>query len=130
MTMGGPEGMAMTIELTGVLWIVKGAPGSADFARFYRAAAEKGFIFSDPRAAKNAPGPPKAMAEMYRQMADIGGIPYETEIQVKAGGGGPMAMLARMMNTSGTSTTQAVEVGPIADDLFAPPAGYKLRVQE
>jgi hypothetical protein len=129
-TMGGPDGPAMTLELTGVAWIAKGAPGSADYARFYRAAADKGFIFSDPRAAKGAPGPPKAMAEMYRQMADTGGIPFEFEMQTKSTGSGPMAMLGRMMNVSATSTTQAVEVGPLADDLFAPPAGYKLRVQK
>ena len=31
-----------------------------------------------------------------------------------------------MGNMSMTSTVQSVETGALADDLFAPPAGYKL----
>jgi hypothetical protein len=117
----------MTVTLAGPVWIVKNAPGSADYARFYKAAAEKGFIFSDPRGAKAQPGQAKAMAEMYRQMADMGGIPYETDLQVKMSGSGPMAaIMSKMGNVTMTSTVDSVEVGPLADDLFAPPAGYKL----
>src|SRR6187399_1664642 len=46
-------GMKMTMNLTGTTWIVKGAPGTADYVAFYKAAAEKGWIFSDPRVAKS-----------------------------------------------------------------------------
>jgi hypothetical protein len=121
------NGMKMDVALTGPIWMVKGAPGSADFSRFYRGAVEKGFIFMDPRAAKGAPGQAKALAEMYRQMADIGGVPYETEITIKIGGDGPMAgIMAKMGGMSMTQTVQSVETGALADDLFAPPAGYKL----
>ena len=35
-------------------------------------------------------------------------------------------MMARMGNLEMTSTIQNAEVAPLADDLFAPPAGYKL----
>jgi len=125
--MGGSKDMNMTVTLSGPAWIVVNAPGSADYGRFYKAAAEKGFIFSDPRAAKAQPGQAKAMAEMYRQMAATNGIPYMTDIQVKMGGSGPMAgLLARMGNLTMTTTVDSVEVGALADDLFAPPAGYKL----
>jgi hypothetical protein len=125
--MAGNKDMMMTVTLAGPVWIVKNAPGSADYARFYKAAAEKGFIFSDPRGAKAQPGQAKAMAEMYRQMADMGGIPYETDLQVKMSGSGPMAaIMSKMGNVTMTSTVDSVEVGPLADDLFAPPAGYKL----
>lgn len=125
--MGGSKDMTMTVTLSGPVWIVKNAPGSADYARFYKAAAEKGWIFSDPRGAKAQPGQAKAMAEMYRRMAEIGGIPYETNVQIKMSGSGPMAgLLSRMGNVTMTSTVNAVEVAPLADDLFAPPAGYKL----
>ena len=117
----------MTVTLAGPVWIVKNAPGSADYARFYRAAVEKGGIFSDPRGAKAQPGQAKAMAEMYRQMAEIGGIPYATDMQIKMSGSGPMAgLLSRMGNMTMTTTVEGVEVGPLADDLFAPPAGYKV----
>jgi hypothetical protein len=124
---GGSKDMNMTFTLQGPVWIVPNAPGSADYARFYKAAVEKGFIFGDPRAAKAQPGQAKAMAEMYNQMAAAGGIPYETDVQIKMGGGGPMGgILAKMGNVTMTTTVDSVEVGPLADDLFAPPAGYKL----
>jgi hypothetical protein len=125
--MAGSKDMNMTVTLVGPVWIVRGAPGAADFARFYKAAVEKGWIFSDPRAAKAQPGQAKAMAEMYNQIAAIGGIPYESDVQIKLGGSGPMAgLLARMGNITMTSTVDSVETTALADDLFAPPAGYKL----
>lgn len=125
--MGGSKDMMMTVTLTGPVWIVKNAPGSADYARFYKAAAEKGWIFSDPRGAKAQPGQAKAMAEMYRQMADIGGIPYATDVQIKMGGSGPLAgLMSRMGNVTMTTTVDSVEVAPLPDTMFAPPAGYKL----
>jgi len=125
--MGGSKDMTMMVTLQGPTWIVKNAPGSADYARFYKAAAEKGWIFTDPRAAKGQPGQAKAMAEMYNQVAAIGGIPYETEMQIKLGGSGPMAdLMARIGNITLTTVVQSVETTPLADDLFAPPVGYKL----
>lgn len=136
--MGGDKGMAMMITLSGPVWIVKDAPGASDYAQFYRAAAEKGWIFSDPRAAKAQPGQAKAMTEMYRQFAEIGGIAYESDIQIKmgmaeggGGGGGFMAgMFAKMGNMSMHSKVDSVETGALSDDLFAPPAGYKLNTKK
>ena len=49
--MGGNQDMSMTVVLTGPVWIVKGAPGTSDYVGFYKAALERGWIFSDPRAA-------------------------------------------------------------------------------
>ena len=130
-TMGGAEGMKMTVTLFGPMWIVKGAPGAADYMNFYKSAVEKGWFFSDPRAAKAQPGQAKAMAEMYRQMAATGGIAYEHEMNIKMSGDGPMAgMFAKMGNVTMTTTVQSVETTPIAADLFAPPAGYKLKEQK
>jgi hypothetical protein len=133
--MGGGNGPKMTVTLTGPVWIVKNAPGSADYVSFYRAAAEKGFIFSDPRAAKGQPGQAKAMAEMYKQFAAIGGIAYEMNMQVKLGmdgaEAGPMAgILAKMGNIELQTVVESVETAPVADDLFAPPAGYKLNPKQ
>jgi hypothetical protein len=125
------SGMSMTVSLSGPTWIVKGAPGTADFQKFYMAAAEKGFVFTDPRAAKSQPGQAKATTQMYREMAATGGVPYETEMNIKMSGEGPMAgMMARMGNISTTSTVQSVDVATLADDLFAPPAGYKLNLKK
>ena len=126
-TMGGREGMKMTMVLSGPAWIVKGAPGTEDFMRFYKGAAEKGWIFSDPRAAQAQPGQAKAMAEMYKQLAETGGIPYEQEMNIKASGEGPMAgLMAKMGNMSMTSSIQSVETTAVDAALFAPPTGYKL----
>jgi hypothetical protein len=111
--------------------VVKGAPGTADYIGFYKGAVEKGWIFSDPRGAKGQPGQAKAMAEMYKQLAATGGIPYEMETNMKMGGEGPMAgMMAKMGNMSSTSTVTSVETGAVAADLFAPPAGYKIKEQK
>jgi hypothetical protein len=121
-------GNAVTIAMTGTSWIAKGAPGSADYAAFYKGAADKGWIFTDPRAAQGAPGQAKAMAEMYRQFAQIGGMPYESQMDINAKGEGVVAaMMARMGGMSTTTTTDSVETGPLADDLFVPPADYALK---
>ena len=125
--MGGSKDANMTVTLAGPTWIVKGAPGSADYANFYRAAVEKGFIFTPPAAAKAQPGQAKAFAEMYRKFAEAGGIPYESTMDIKMAGSGPLAgIMARMGNSSMTMVVDSVETAAVAADLFAPPAGYKL----
>lgn len=125
--MGGGE-MKMTLTMSGPVWIVKGAPGTADWANFYKQAADKGFVFGDPRAVKANPGQAKAMAEFYRKMADTGGIAYETEMTMKMDGSGPLAgLMAKMGGGSTTTTTTDVSAGTLADELFAVPADYKLR---
>jgi hypothetical protein len=129
--MGGKDGMKMTVILTGPMWIVKGAPGTAEYMNFYKTAVEKGWFFTDPRAAKGQPGQAKAMAEMYRQLAATGGIPYEQEMNIKMSGEGPMAgLMSKMGNLTMTTTVTSVEAGPVAADLFAPPAGYKLKEEK
>ena len=129
--MGGQNGMKMTVVLTGPMWIVKGVPGVAEYINFYKTAVEKGWFFTDPRAAKAQPGNAKAMAEMQRQLAATGGIPYEQEMNIKISGDGPMAgMLAKMGNMTTTTTVTSVDAGPVAADLFAPPAGYKIKEQK
>ncbi len=126
-TMGGEGGMAMTVKLQGPMWVVKGAPGTEEYIAFYKAAVEKGWIFSDPRAAKGSPGQAKAMAEMHRQLASTGGVPYLTEMTISITGEGPMAaVMARMGGMSMTSAVQSIDTAALDDALFAPPAGYKL----
>ena len=125
--MAGSKDMNMTVTLQGPVWIVKNAPGSADYSGFYKAAVEKGWIFSDPRAAKGQPGQAKAMAEMYKRISDIGGIAYETDMQIKMSGSGPMGgLFAKLGNMSYSTIVDAVETDSLSDALFAPPAGYKL----
>jgi hypothetical protein len=123
--------MKMTVHLTGPIWVVKGAPGTQEYLAFYKNAVEKGWFFTDPRSAKAQPGQAKAMAEVYRQLAATDGIAYEQEMNIKMSGEGPMAgMLARMGNISTTQTITSVDTAALAADLFAPPAGYKLKEQK
>ena len=129
-TLGGKGGMQMTMMLSGPIWIVKGAPGTAEYINFYKGAVDKGWIFSDPRGAKGNPGQAKAMAEMYRQLAATGGIPYEQEMHFKMGGDGPMAGMMAKMGMTMTTTVTSVETGTLAADLFAVPAGYKIKEQK
>lgn len=125
MTMGD---QTIDVNLAGPVWIAKDAAGAADYATFYRAAAQKGLFFTNPDQAKASPAQAKGMAEMYRAMADLGGVPYETEIGIKFGGQG---MMASMMNKIGgvsiLTTVTAVSTDPIADEMFAVPAGFKTR---
>ena len=41
-TVGGKDGMKMTVTMSGPIWVVKGAPGTADYIGFYKAAVAKG----------------------------------------------------------------------------------------
>lgn len=121
----GKTPLQVNATLAGPVWIVTGAPGAADYVGFYRAAAEKGFIFNDPRAARAQPGAARAMAEMYRRMAEIGGIPYASEVQIKLEGSGPLAAaLAQIGNLSMTTVVESVATDAVPDALFSPPAGY------
>lgn len=125
--MNGNKSLMMTVTVQGPVWMVKNSPAAADYDHFYQAAIEKGWILSDPRAAKAQPGQAKAMAEVYKQIAATGGVAYETNMQVKVSGEGPMAgMLARLGNMAFATSVADIQTGSLADDLFAPPAGYKL----
>ncbi len=126
-SVGGSADMKMTVNLRGPLWVVKNAPGTADYMVFYKAATQKGWIFSDPRAAKGAPGQAKAMAEMQKQLAATGGLPYESTIEISMSGEGPVAaVMARMGGMSITTTVTRVDTAGIDDARFSPPADYKL----
>jgi hypothetical protein len=127
------EGMEMTMIMTGPVFIAKGAPGSADFKAFYLAAAEKGFIASDPRAIKGAAAQTRGMTNFYKAIAETGGLPYYMESAVKIEGGGPMAgMMNKMVggNAAFTKTVTAVSTDAIGDDKFQVPADYKVKTEK
>ena len=128
MSMG--EGMQMTMVMTGPMWLAPGVPGSDDFSAFYRAAAQKGFFFTNPQQAKAQPAQAKGMAEMYKAVAELRGIVYEQEINIKIEGEGPMAaMMAKMGGSAMTMTVTSVATEALSADLFAVPAGYKTKTK-
>lgn len=129
-SMGGQGGMAMTVTLSGPIWIVQGAPGTADYTNFYKAAAAKGFIFSDPKTAKAQPGNAKAITEMYKRFAATGGIPHETNMTIRIGADGPLGgLMDSMGKITSTSTVTSVDTAALPARLFTPPAGYKIKEQ-
>ena len=119
--------MKMTVVMTGPVWIAPDSPGKEDYARFYRAAAEKGFFFNNPKAAKADPGQARAWSALYEKMA-AAGVAYGSDISVKIKGDGPMAaLMGKMGGTSVSNTVTRVAADPLADDLFAVPAGWKTK---
>lgn len=123
----GAGGDDLIVTMKGPVCLTKGGPGASDYQAFYKAAAEKGLFFTDPRAAKAQPGQAKGMTELYRRMA-AAGVPYATELAFKFEGSG---MMASMMNKMGAMTmkTEVTKVSgaPIDDAMFAVPAGYKTK---
>jgi hypothetical protein len=129
-SMGGPGGMEMTVNISGPAFLSTDAPGARDYAAFYTAAAEKGFFFGDPRAAKAQPGNAKGMMALYKTMAEKG-VPLESKQIIKLSGDGPMAgLFARMGGGEINTTVTSVSADPLADDLFTVPAGYKTKRQK
>ena len=127
MALGGDANMTMV--MSGPVFIAKGAPGSADYASYYRAAAERGFVFSDARQAKAQPQQAQGMAEMYKAIADTNGIPFAMEMGMKVDGAGPMAgMMNKVMGgTAFATTVTGVSTDSVGADRFDVPAGYAVK---
>ncbi len=120
------QGMNMTLVITGPVCISKTAPGKADYAAFYLAAAEKNF-FLDPRQAKAAGGQAKAMLSLYKATADAG-LPLESTMTIKFEGEGPAAaMMSKMGGQNFTTVVTKIGTETLGDDQFTPPADYKVK---
>jgi hypothetical protein len=119
----------LMIVMAGPACLVKGAPGAADYAAFYKVFAEKNLFMGDPRAAKGQPAQAKGMTRWYREMAERG-VPYASEMQMKFEGKG---MMATMMNKMGgsTMTTEVISISTasVPDSMFEVPTGYKTKKQ-
>jgi hypothetical protein len=128
-----PKAGAMTMTIEGPMWIAKEAPGTKDFATFYKAAGESGLFFAAGGGRGGAQTPQdRGMAAMYKAYADAGGIPYEQQIQVKMNSSGPMADMMRRTGGQAPMTTitlTSVSTDPIPDDKFEIPAGYTKKNQ-
>jgi hypothetical protein len=121
-------GSSMAIVMSGPACMSKDVPGFAEFKRFYATAAEKGFIFGDPRAAKG-PGASmaKGQAELYKAMSEAG-VAIEQATNMGLEGEGPAAaMMGRFMKGNINSTLVKVTEGDVAADLFVVPAGFKVK---
>ncbi len=116
----------LPMMMSGPIWVAKGVPGTSDYVTFYQAAAQSGLFFGNPEAARGQGGAQlKSTVEMYRTIATLGGIAYETEMALEFGGSG---MMAGMMNKVGgitmITTVTSVSTEPISAEMFTIPAGY------
>jgi hypothetical protein len=126
------QGMDATMVMTGTVCLSTDAPGVADYQRFYKAAADSGFIFGDPRAAKSPAGAAqaRAYAALTRKMAE-GGMALESHVNITAKGDGPMAaMMANLAKSDITTTVTQVKTGDLPADAFDVPASYKVKTQK
>lgn len=126
------DGMDMTLLMSGQVCLSSTAPGLADYQNFYRASADSGYIFGDPRATKSPVGAAqaKAYADLTRKMAEAG-MPLESHITITATGAGPMAgVMGKLAASDITSTVTQIAVGDLPADQFDVPAGYKVKVQK
>lgn len=112
-------GETVTLVMSGPAWISADAPGVAEYQRFFKGAAEAGLNTS-----LMTQGPQsKGMAEMQRVLAG-NGIPLDQELRVSVEGTGQVAMAMGQAAMSITNRVTEISAAPIADDLFAVPAGY------
>jgi hypothetical protein len=125
--MSGNGQMPATINMTGPACLTKDAPGYADYVRFYTLAADKGFIFTNPRGAQG-PGAAssRGMATLHRTLAEAG-IPVEQAMNAKLTGEGPIAMMGKLFNITAGHTVTKIETTDIPADVFEIPAGYKVK---
>ena len=125
------QGMDVTMVMSGTVCLSTEVPGLADYQRFYKAAADSGFIFGDPRAAKSPTGAAqaRAYAALTRKMAEAG-MALESHINISASGGGPMAaMMAGLAKSNIVTTVTQVTEGDLDASAFDIPAGYKVKTQ-
>ena len=126
------QGMDLTMVLSGTVCLGITVPGLADYQAFYKAAADSGFIFGDPRAAKSPTGAAqaKAYAALTRKMAEAG-MALESHVTITASGDGPMAgMMGKLAASDIRTTVTKIAAGDLPADVFDIPAGYKVKTQK
>jgi hypothetical protein len=126
------DGLDLNMVLTGTVCLGTSVPGLADYQKFYKAAADSGFIFGDPRAAKSPMGAAqaKAYAELTRKMAEAG-MALESDINIDASGNSPMAgMFSKLARSHITTTVTKVVTGDLPANAFEVPAGFKVKTQK
>jgi len=126
------DGLELTLAMSGNVCLSTQVPGLTDYQAFYKAAADSGFIFGDPRAAKSPTGAAqaKAYAELTRKMAEAG-MALETHITISATGAGPLAgMMAKLAASDVSTTVTNVSSSELPSEQFEIPAGYKVKEQK
>ena len=111
---------AITMKMSGTLWIAEKGPGVEEYKAVSKAAAESGvstsFMAQGPQA--------KGMIEMQKAIAGAG-IPLAQEFQMTLEGTGQAAAaMAQVGNMTMATTVTAISTDAIADGVFSLPDGY------
>jgi hypothetical protein len=126
------QGMDLTMVMNGTVCLSTAAPGLSDYQAFYKAAADSGFIFGDPRGARSPTGAAqaKAYAALTKKMAEAG-MALETQVSITASGDNPMAaMLAKAAKSDISTSITKIETGTSPAEAFDVPADYKVKTQK
>jgi len=126
------DGMDLNMLMSGEVCLSTSAPGLADYQNFYRASADSGFIFGDPRAAKSPTGAAqaKAYADLTRKMAEAG-MALESNINIDAAGSGPMAaLMGKLAKGNIVTTVTKIETGDLPAASFEVPPDYKVKTRD
>ena len=126
------QGMDLTMVLSGTVCLSTTAPGLADYQAFYKAAADSGFIFGDPRAVKSPTGAAqaKAYAALTRKMAE-GGMALESRVTISASGDNPMAgLMGGAAKSDIITTVTKIDTGALPAEAFEIPADFKVKTQK
>jgi hypothetical protein len=126
------DGMDLTMVMSGTVCLASSVPGLADYQAFYKAAADSGFIFGDPRGLKSPSGAAqaRAYAALTRKMAEAG-MALESQVDISASGDSPLAgMFAKAVKSRITTTVTKIETGDLAAADFDIPEGYKVKTEK
>lgn len=112
------------LSLTGTMWIARSGPGADDFITYQKAAAASG-IASILGGSLGQGG--ASMSKIAAALAEAPGIPYLSELSMSVVGDAQASEMMKQMGvTKITTAVTAVSTDPIADDVFAVPADYKV----
>jgi hypothetical protein len=109
----------LSMTMSGLVWIAKDAPGTAEYQAFTKAAAAAGLM-----STVIAQGPQaKSLSQLQAALAE-NGIPLEQEMQITMTGSGPMAQVMAQSgagNMKMTMAVTAITADPIPAETFTVP---------
>ena len=123
-----PEAAAMMKDvkmvMNGSTWIARSAPGAAEFAAFNKAALDSKLLGAVTGMGSGKSGP---MDKLMEASAAAPGLPYMTEITMQFDGTGPMVDAMKQMGPMKIlQKISSVSTEPVADEMFAIPADYRI----
>jgi hypothetical protein len=117
---------SIAFMLTGSACVAADAPGAGDYLAFARAAIDRQLLLGPASDNRLVLALVRAQTELYRALADAGGIPFVVDMNMAVDGKGMLAgMVRKLLSGSRTSTVTAVSAGPLDEAMFVVPAGWK-----